>query len=358
MKSMMSRFAALLIYLSLVAMNVHAAEEYINRYGLTPDSKALDFGAQPLSYPNGVIGAVMQRDRQLRVELASLQTPLSIWFFKRGADMLEPIAERRLDAGFIGDMPATNPAAAGQIWIVGLVEVSLNAILIEGGSRVEDLAGKRIGYTAVSTAHSSLMRALNSAKLSTADVTLIPLLNADLPDALARKEIDAFAGWEPAISLALAANPKNRIVFQGQSVDYFVISREFERSSPESARALVAGYVRAIEWMRQNPANLETAARWVLADGRAFSGSDSELSVDQIASITRRGILNVPSAPVIIKTAGEQLLKAEYDLLKGLAKLPAAESWENVESSFAYEGLRDVLADPRKYRLRTFDYDK
>lgn len=183
-------------------------------------------------------------------------------------------------------------------------------------------------------------------------------MNADLPAALARKEIDAFAGWEPSISLALSANSKNRIVFQGLSADYFVISREFERASPDAARALVAGYARAIEWMRINPANLETAARWVLADGRTLSGTDSELTVAEIASITRRGILNVPSAPVIIKTAGEQLLKAEYDLLKGLAKLPAAESWENVESSFAYEGLREVLSDPRKYRLRTFDYDQ
>lgn len=157
MKTMMRSFTVVLIYtLSLTAMCVHAAEEYVNRYGLTPSSKALDFGAQPLSYPNGVIGAVMQRDRQLRAELTSLQTPLATWFFKRGADMLEPIAERQLDAGFIGDMPATNPAAAGKIWIVGLVEVSQNAILIEGGSRVEDLAGKRIGFTAVSTAHSTL----------------------------------------------------------------------------------------------------------------------------------------------------------------------------------------------------------
>lgn len=359
MNTQFARLACLLASVMVfLAAGSAAAQDYVDRYALAPGSAEVDVGVQPQSYPNGVIGAVMRRDRTLRRELSKLGSPLKTHAFQRGADMLPLISDARLDAGQIGDMPTTIAAAAGKVWIVGLVEVSQNAIVTQGGSRVEDLAGKRIGYVPVSTAHSTLMRGLASSRLGAADVKLIPLANADLPQALARKEIDAFAGWEPAISLALAASPKSRIVFRGLSVDYFVLSRAFERASPEAARVLVAGFARSIEWMRRSPKNVEAAARWVLADGKAFSGTSAEVPVSQVVAITRSGILNVPSAPVIVKTPGELPLKAEYDLLKSLAKLPAGEQWENVVSSFQYDGLTQVMAAPRQYALRTFDYDQ
>lgn len=359
MKARCFCFAGLLAgVIAVCAAGSAVAQTYVDRYALVPHSAELDIGVQPQSYPNGVIGAVMRRDRLLRAELSKLGVPLKVIPFKRGADMLPLIGDARLDAGLIGDMPSTIAAAAGKVWIVGLVEVSQNAILTQGGSRVQDLAGKRIGYVPVSTAHSTLMRGLASAGLRASDVKLIELSNAELPDALARKEIDAFAGWEPAISLALAANPKNRIVFRGLSVDYFVLNREFERESPEAALLLVAGFARSIEWMRRNPRNVETAARWVLADANAFSGASAEVAVSQVAAITRSGILNVPSAPVIVKTPGELPLKSEYNLLKSLGKLSADERWDHVVASFEYAGLNQVMADPRKYALRKFDYEE
>ncbi len=334
------------------------AQDYVDRYAIAPNSVELDVGVQPLSYPNGVIGAVMQRDRILRAALLKLGTPLKIRGFKRGADMLPLIADRKLDAGLIGDMPTTIPASQGKVWIVGLAEVSQNAIVAQGGARIEDLAGKRIGYVPVSTAHATLMRGLASARLGAANVKLAPMGNADLPDALARHEIDAFVGWEPVISIALAADPTNRIIFRSESVDYFVIRREFEHTAPEAARLLVAGYVRAIEWMRRSSQNAQTAARWVLADGGEFLGSRVDVPAAQVVAVTRSGILNVPSAPVIVRSEGAEPLKAEFDLLKSLDKLPPDARWEHVSASFGYDGMVQVLANPRQYALRKFDYEE
>ncbi len=183
-----------------------AAQEYVDRYALGVNSVALDLGVQPLSYPNGVLGTVLRHDRILQAELARLGTPLRTHAFKRGADMLTPISDHKLDAGLIGDMPTVIVASTQKVWIVGLAEVSQNAIVAHGGARVNDLAGKRIGYVPVSTAHSTLIQGLSSAQLSTSDVTLVPLSIGELPDALARGEIDAMAAWEPAISQALSAN--------------------------------------------------------------------------------------------------------------------------------------------------------
>lgn len=333
-----------------------AAQEYVQRYALTPNSAALDLGVQPLSYPNGVIGTVMRHDRILQAELSRLGTPLQTHAFKRGADMLTPINEHKLDAGLIGDMPTVIVASTQKVWIVGLAEVSQNAIVTRGGARVNDLAGKRIGYVPVSTAHSTLVQGLSAAKLSTSDVTLVPLSIGELPDALARGEIDAIAAWEPAIAQALTANRDNRIVFRSQSVDYFLVSRAFASQSPEAAQALVAGFVRAFGWMRQSPANVEKAAHWVLQEGQVFTGAPIAIAVSQVVNMTRDGILNIPSAPVIGMGSATTSLKAEYDLLASLKQLPEGAQWEHVASSFDYDGLRRVLAQPRQFKVRTFDY--
>jgi sulfonate transport system substrate-binding protein len=359
MKTQFARRVGLLAFLMAVfAAGPLAAQDYVDRYAIAPGSVELDFAVIPHSYPNGVVGAVMRRDLILRAALSRLAAPLKTRAFKTGVDMLPLVADRRLDAGLMGDMPSTIAAAAGKVWIVGLVEVTENAIVTRGGARVDDLAGKRIGYTALTTAHAALVRGLALAKLSTADVTLVPLANADLPDALARREIDAFAGWEPSISLALAASAGNRIVFRGKSVDYFVLNREFERQSPEAARVLIAGLARAVDWMRRSSKNTEAAARWALADGREFSGAQSGIAVSRVVAITRSGLLDVPSAPVIVKSPGDAPLKVEYDLLKSLAKLPADERWDHVVTSFQYDGLRQVMADPSKYSLREFSYEE
>lgn len=353
-----SRFFCLTSYLiALLTSTTVSADEYFDRYGLTAHSTTLDFGGQPLSHPNGVIATVMQHDKILRAELARLGRPFKVHAFKRGADMVALLHDSKLDAGLLGNMPATIAAATENgVWIVGLVEVSQNAIVTQGGARVADLAGKRIGYVPVSTAHSVLMQGLISAQLGVSDVTLVPLSNDDLPGALASKQVDAFAGWEPAISLALAADPRNRIVFRGQSVDYFAISRSFEKESPAAARALVAGFARAFEWMRRSQKNVETAARWVLTEGQTFTGHPIDIPIAQVVAMTRTGILNVPSAPSIIIPKGTSPLKGEYDLLQSLGMLPPDAQWQNVASSFQYDGLRQVLSDPRKYEIRRFDY--
>lgn len=333
-----------------------AAQAYVDRYALAANSAALDLGVQPLSYPNGVIGAVMRHDRILQAELTRLGTPLQMHAFKRGADMLPPINEHKLDAGLIGDMPTVVVASTQKVWIVGLAEVSQNAIVTRGGARVKDLAGKRIGYVPVSTAHSTLVQGLSAARLSTSDVILVPLSIGELPGALARGEIDAMAAWEPAVSQALGAHRENRIVFRSQSVDYFLISRAFASQSPEAAQALVAGYVRAFGWMRQSRANLEKAAHWVLEEGQAFTGAPIPIAVERIADMTRGGVLNIPSAPVIVRTSVTAPLKAEYDLLASLNQLPEGAQWAHVASSFDYDGLRSVLQQPRQFKVRTFDY--
>ncbi len=204
------------------------AEEYFDRYGLAPASPAVDLGVQPLGYPSGVISAVMRRDRILKKALADSRQPLKTHPFRRGADMVALLAERRLEAGLLGDMPTILAAAGGNVWIAGLVKQTSTAIVTKGDTQARGLAGKRIGYVEASSAHHTLLQGLASAGLDETRVKLVALRIDDMPDALERGDIDAFAAWEPAPSIALKNSNKNHIVFRGLSTDYFVIERDFE----------------------------------------------------------------------------------------------------------------------------------
>lgn len=336
---------------------IGAAQEYFDRYGLSPASPAVDLGVQPLGYPSGVISSVMQRDRLLKKALAEAKLPLQTHPFRRGADMVGLLADRRLEAGLLGDMPTLLAASIGRVWIVGLVKQSPTAVVAKGDTQIAGLAGKRIGYVEASSAHLTLLQGLASAGLGESQVRLAPLGVADMPEALERKDIDAFAAWEPATTIALGKSDKNHMVFRGLTTDYFVIEQGFEKQHPQAALHLVAGFMRALEWMRRSPAHLEKAARWAKADTASFSGKQPALTDAQIAGITRREILDVPSAPTILLRPGARALKQEFEFLVKLGKLPTGAAWSAVEAALGYDGMARILADARTFPWRTFDYD-
>jgi sulfonate transport system substrate-binding protein len=351
------RLLLALAVLGSLLPRLSTGQEYFDSYGLSPASATVDIGVQPLGYPSGVISAVMQRDRILKKALAASQQPLKTHPFRRGADMVPLLADQRLEAGLIGDMPTLLSASTGAVWIVGLVKQTSTAIVAKGATQTASLAGKRIGFVETSSAHLTLLQGLSAAGVSESQVTLIPVNVGDMPDALERGDIDAFAAWEPAPTIALAKSNKNHTVFRGLTSDYFVITRAFATRSPEGARHVVASLLRAIEWMRLSQDNLQKAAQWAMADTSAFSGKPGALSTAQIASITRREILDIPSAPTILITPGTAPLKSEFQFLTKLKKLPPGGTWDNVATAFAYDGLPRVLAELRTYQVRSFDYE-
>lgn len=351
--------ALLLGLFALHLSSASLAEEYFDRYGLTPASAPLDLGTQPLGYPSGVISAVMQHDRILKKALVAAGTPLQTHAFRRGADMLKPLADQRLEAGLLGDMPSILAAVNGNIWIVGLVKQTSTAIVAKKAIRVGDLAGKRIGYVEASSAHHTLLQGLSSAGLRESDVQLMAMGVDAMPDALEQGQIDAFAAWEPGPSIALGNNAENHIVFRGLSSDYFVIEQTFAKRAPQATDALIAGYLRAIYWMRRAQKNVETAARWAIADTEAMSGKASALSFAKVASITRRDILSIPSAPAILSHPDlPPPLKSEFEFLKDRQKIPAGVAWENVQKAFEFDGLARIMANLRAHQVNLFDYEE
>lgn len=333
------------------------APAYYASYGLVPDSPAFDIGTQPLGYPSGVLTAVLAHDSILRERLEALGHPLRTHPFRRGADMLALFADNRLEAGLLGDMPTLLAAASGHIVIIGLAKQSPTAIVARDQTQLRGLRGKRIAYVAASSAHQTLLQGLSSAEMTEGDVQLITMGVDAMPDALKRGEIDAFAAWEPAPSIALSMSPGNRIVFRGTSSDYFVVSRASAERSPAAVDAVVAAYIRAFEWLRLSQKNLEHAARWAKAYAESLSGRPSDLPLGKITGITRRDILNIPSAPSIISNPkAPPPLFGEFEFLKRLGKIPAAGDWDNVAKALDNDLLLRVITNPRRHETGRFDY--
>lgn len=345
------------IFLVLTLFTNANAEEYFDRYGLSPVSPNVDIGVQPLGYPSGIISAVMQRDRILKQALQNSQHPLKMHPFKRGADMVPLFADGRIEAGLVGDMPTILAAASGHVFVAGLVKQATTSIVAKEGVQIDSLAGKRIGYVEASSAHHTLLQAFAAAGIQGSQVTLIPIGIADMPEALARGDIDAFSAWEPAPSIALAKNPDNHVIFRGVSTDYFLLERRFVKRSPDLALHVIAAFVRSIEWMRRSKSNTEKAVNWAIADATHFSGKPNPLSVKQIVVITHREILDIPSAPVILVDSASPPLQKQFQFLRTLNKLPPDASWDNLKESMQYDGLSRVLADKRTYQLRQYDYE-
>lgn len=348
---------AIVAIFSMTLQSAARADEYYDRYDLSPRKAGFDFGLQPLGYPVAMTGAVMRRDRILRTNLEKLGHPFNAFAFRRGPDIVKHLGDGRLEGGLIGDMPTIAAATKGDIDIVGIAKLTSSSLVSRNVALISQLSGKRIGYVEGSSAHHTLLKGLNSVGLTEKQVTLVPMGIDDMPDALETGRIDAFAAWEPAPSVALARSTSNRIIFRSQSIDFFVLSRAFTNSHPEAAHEVIAGYLRAIEWMRKSRMNIEQAARWAMADGESFNGKPPQVTVEQAIGIARRELLEIPSVPALPPVSGpDPLLASEFRFLRRLGKIPETASWQNLESALAYRGLEQVIRDKRRYRTTSFDY--
>jgi len=69
-----------------------------------------------------------------------------------------------------------------------------------GVKKVEDLKGKKVGYTRGTSSHLGLLQALEKSNMTMDDIQAVALDVTALPAAFANKDIDAAYSWEPWLS--------------------------------------------------------------------------------------------------------------------------------------------------------------
>lgn len=334
------------------------AQAYYEQYDLRPQAEVVTLLVQPMAYPLASISSVMQRDRVLREDLQQQKLRLQVLRFRKGADIVKVAQPDAFGMAFVGDMPTVNLAMKFPLAIAGLGKRNFSTVVARDANRLDELKGRRIGYSPGSSSHLVLMRGLKSVNLGARDVELVVLEPGDMPEALETGAVAAFSGWEPMPSVSLARNARNRAIYKGMSTDWVVLPRAWAQAQPRAALALVASFVRAVNWMRRSRDHVQTAASWVLADGSAFTGDPPKLALDKAMDIVYKDLLNVPGAPSLPSLIdGVAPLSREFAFLQELGLLPLTSSDLDLRQAFAYDGLKTVQADPKRFRVFSFSYD-
>jgi NitT/TauT family transport system substrate-binding protein/sulfonate transport system substrate-binding protein len=134
---------------------------------------------------------------------------------------------------------------------------------------VKTLKGKRIALPRGTGAEGYLLGHLRSNGMTPEDVQLVNVKPADLPTALARKDVDAIAIWEPWPSTAIVKVPGSvRVVDGGCPTCYIpaaiLTNRDTIARKAEVLRRFMAAFAESQQWVRQNfDAAAEIATRWI-----------------------------------------------------------------------------------------------
>jgi sulfonate transport system substrate-binding protein len=133
--------------------------------------------------------------------------------------------------------------------------------------RVADLRGKRIAATRGTDAFFFLLRSLREAGLGQADVELVHLQHADGRLALARGDVDAWAGLDPFMASA-ELREHARLLYRNIDFNSFgtLNAREdFLAKYPAQVARVIAAYERARRWILAHP---DDAAALVAAEAK------------------------------------------------------------------------------------------
>jgi sulfonate transport system substrate-binding protein len=318
---------------------------------------AIDIGVQPLSMPANSVSELLSRDNTLAFQLKAKNLVLKPFPFYKGEDIYPLLANGKLEAAYLGDMPAITAAATGDIVIFAMVKQGFSSIVAGKPMLVSELKGKRVATGLGSTAHFTLLTALENEGLTERDVELVGMEVSDMPKALAQGKIDAFSAWEPTPIIALAAHPEFYLVHKGLSFGFLCFRREFFAARPVQARQIAAAVARGCLWMRQ-PGRIDQTAHWIRASAANFQGTPYFLQTEQTTAVIRNDLLSIPIAPQIPARLlrENELLWKEFNFLKRHGKIPRNIPWNKVRESFDTELLQGVLSDATPYAVRQFHY--
>lgn len=322
------------------------------------EDNVIGFGIQPLVVPVGVLSEVMRRDAVLRKALSEQGLEIQFYPFLKGADANFFLKRGDLEVAMGGDMSVLTACATSGVLVATLTKQGFSSIVAQRHMLMKELRGKRIGYAFGSNAHYALLQSLTNAGLQETDVRLVPLDINEMPEALDKGKIDAFSGWEPATSIALAKYDDFVVIHRSLSSSYLYFSRSFVEQHPTAVRHIVASQLRSMAWMRHRKENLLNACRWTMQAGDNLSGQTPVFLEEQCASLVKSTLLDISSVAAIPEKylAPDGQLFREYEFLKGLGKIPGTADWEEVRSCFDLTIIEEVLSGAQKYQLDTHDY--
>jgi ABC-type nitrate/sulfonate/bicarbonate transport system substrate-binding protein len=137
-----------------------------------------------------------------------------------------------------------------------------------GITRIEDLAGRKVGTPVGGTADEYLGVALKKKGLTREQVNILNVPPGNLVSTLQGGGVEAIAGWEPFGSLIQAKIPDAvQVARGGGHIGYYInmaVRNDVIEKSPDLVERYVIGMAEATQYTRQHPDEAaEIATRWI-----------------------------------------------------------------------------------------------
>lgn len=185
--------------------------------------------------------------------------------FPAGPPMLEAMNAGSIVFGYTGEAPPIFAQAAGTpVRYVAYDPWSPKgeAIVVPKDSPIQnltDLKGKKLAFAKGSNTNYLAVKALESAGLQLSDVEIVHLAPADARAAFEGRNIDAWAIWDPYLSVA-EQKANARIIKDATGLapnrGYYLAAQSFIDKSPDTLKTVLAEVTKVSDWAKKNPSEV------------------------------------------------------------------------------------------------------
>ncbi|ORB29275.1 taurine ABC transporter substrate-binding protein [Mycolicibacterium parafortuitum] len=321
----------------------------VDTAGNDPEKPTIRIGYQ--TFPSGDL--IVKNNKWLEEALPDYNIK---WVkFDSGADVNTAFVARELDFGALGSSPVARglseplniPYQVAFILDVAGDNEALVARNDSGVTTIADLKGKRVATPFASTAHYSLLAALNQNGLSPADVQLIDLQPQAILAAWERGDIDAAYSWLPTLN-DLRKSGKDlitsrQLAAEGKpTLDLAVVSTEFAEANPDVVDTWRKQQARALDVLKNDP----SAAAKAIAAEVGLTPEDIEGQLTQTVFLTPQEVasaewLGTDGAPGNLAAN----LQSASEFLAEQNQIPSAATLKAFQDGLYTKGLPGVLTE-------------
>ena len=183
--------------------------------------------------------------------------------FASGGDVNEAVIAGAVDIGLAGSSPVSRGLSSGieyrVPWIFDVIGAAESLVARPEIASVADLVGKTVATPFASTAHFSLLAALDDAGVDASTVDIIDAAPDDIYAAWVRGDIDAAYVWNPNLA-KLIADGGNVLITSADlaelgktTYDLAIVSNEFADEFPAAVELWLTQQDRAIQLINDDP---------------------------------------------------------------------------------------------------------
>lgn len=321
----------------------------VDNSGQSADKPTIRIGYQ--TFPSGDL--IVKNNKWLEEALPDFNIK---WVkFDSGADVNTAFIAKELDFGALGSSPVARGLSAPlnipyQVAFVLDVAGDNEALVARndtGINTIADLKGKRVATPFASTAHYSLLAALDQNGLSPRDVQLVDLQPQAILAAWERGDIDAAYTWLPTLD-QLRETGKDLITSRQlakdgkPTLDLATVSTEFATANPDVVDTWRKQQARALDVIKDDP----TAAATAIA-------AEIGLTPEEVEGQLKQGVYLTPAEVASPEWLGSDgapgnlaaNLESASKFLADQKQIPAPAPLKTFQDAIYTKGLPDVLTE-------------